>query len=177
MRKTDLLRNIASLAKTEKFKRTVLILGALFYIAVIFIAFKPEPFLRFGYWGVFVFNLFGPGTILVPSLSRHMNIFLLSVAGSAGMALNDSVGWLVGRSGDVILPRSKKVEKVEAQIHKWGPYALFFWALIPFPFDFIAMIAGYLEFPYRKFVLPVFIARVIRFLLLGSGIVAIWGKA
>jgi len=101
-----ILKRITKLFQTKKFKKIVLILGALFYIAVIFIAFKPEPFLRFGYLGVFVFNLFGPGTILIPSLSRHMDVFLLSIVGSAGMVLNDSVGWLVGRSGDVILPRS-----------------------------------------------------------------------
>jgi membrane protein YqaA with SNARE-associated domain len=170
------MSKLAKLFESKVFKKTVLVLGAIFYIFTILIVFNPDPFLKFGYLGVFVFNLFGPGTVLIPMLSRHMNVFWISILGSAGMALNDSVGWLVGKSGDVILPRSKRVEKFEKSIQKWGSYALFGWALIPFPYDFIAMVAGYLEIPYRKFVLPVFLARVIRFALLGSGVVAIWGK-
>ena|SRR3989344_1815907 len=170
------MNKLTKLLESKVFKKTILVLGATFYIFTIFIVFNPEPFLKFGYLGVFVFNLFGPGTVLIPMLSRHMNVLWISIVGSAGMVLNDSVGWLVGKSGDVILPRSKRVEKFEESIQKWGSYALFGWALIPFPYDFIAMIAGYLEIPYKKFVLPVFLARVIRFALLGLGVVAIWGK-
>jgi membrane protein YqaA with SNARE-associated domain len=169
--------NLSKVFQTKVAKKIILTLGVLFYIATIVIALNPESFLKYGYIGVFVFNLFGPGTVLIPLLSRHMDIFLISIASAAGMAINDSVAWLVGKSGDVILPRSKKVEKAEKQIQKWGSFALFGWALIPFPYDFIAMIAGYLELSYKKFVFPVFLARFVRFVLLGSGIVAIWGKA
>lgn len=72
------------------------------------------------------------------------------------VAFNDSVSWLIGRSGDVVIPRSKKVEKIEKTINRFGSVALFFWSLIPIPYDIIGFIAGYLEFPYRNFITPHF---------------------
>ena len=143
--------------RSPKFKKLTLILGVLFFILTFFISFNPGPFLKFGYLGVFVFNLFGPGTLLFPSLVKHMNLIGLAIATTSGMALNDSVSWLVGRSGDVV--------------HKYGSVALFFWSLIPFPYDLIGLIAGYLEFSYKRFLIPTFLGRFIRFILLGLGIV------
>lgn len=93
------------------------------------------------------------------------------------MALNDSVSWLAGKNGDIVLKRGQKIMKIEVKIKQFGPWAVFFWALIPFPFDLIAVIAGYLQISYTRFLIPMFFGRLIRFLLMGSGIVAIWGKA
>jgi len=169
-------RKLVNLFKSEKFKKAILVLGGLFYALTIIIVFNPDPFIKYGYFGVFVFNIFGPGTILVPTLSRYMNVIGVSVVGALGMALNDSVGWMVGRSGDVVIPRSKGVKKLEKKLHKWGSWMLFLLALIPFPYDIVAIIAGYLEFSYRSFVIPVFLARTIRFMLLGFGVVAVWGR-
>ena len=162
---------IADFFKSKQFKKLTLILGAIFFILTFFISFNPKPFLQFGYLGVFFFNLFGPGTILFPSLLKHMNLTGLALATTAGMALNDSVSWLIGKSGDVIVKRSKKIERIEKSIEKYGAYALFFWSLIPFPYDLVGLAAGYLEFPYRKFLFATFLGRFIRFILLGMGIV------
>ena len=162
---------LTKLMRSPKFKKLTLILGVLFFILTFFISFNPGPFLKFGYLGVFVFNLFCPGTLLFPSLVKHMNFIGLAIATTSGMALNDSVSWLVGRSGDVVLPRSKRIERIERSIHKYGSVALFFWSLIPFPYDLIGLIAGYLEFSYKRFLIPTFLGRFIRFILLGLGIV------
>ena len=167
---------LANLLQSKKFKKVTLILGVIFFVLTIIISFDPQPFLRFGYLGIFVFNLFGPETLLFPSLARHMNILGLAFATALGMAINDSVSWLVGRSGDVIMPRSNKVKRIEGTIHKFGSVALFFWSLIPIPYDIIGLIAGYLEFPYKSFILPTFLGKFVRFILLGSGIVALFGR-
>jgi len=132
--------------------------------------------LRFGYLGIFVFNLFGPGIFLVPAASRHFAVLGVALATALGMAINDSVSWLAGRNGDVVLPRGRRVEQAEGYIKKYGPWALFFWALIPFPYDFIALMAGYLKMPFWRFLIPTFLGRLFRFLGLGSGTVAFWGK-
>lgn len=169
-------KNLAKIFQSESFKKASLILGLAFLVLTLFISFDPKPFLRFGYVGIFVFNLFGPGTILVPSLSRYMNIVGLAGVTALGMAFNDSVSWLVGRSGDVILPRSRKILKVERAIHRFGPFALFFLSLAPIPYDFIGLIAGYLEFSYKSFLIPTFLGKFVRFILLGMGTVAIFGR-
>jgi len=162
--------------QSKPFKVFTLVLAVIFYLLAFVIAFAPEPFLRFGYPGIFVFNLFGPGTFLVPAASRFLSVGGVALVTALGMAINDSVSWLAGKNGDVIFPRGRRVERLEGQIKKYGPWALFFWAIIPFPFDLIAVIAGYLQINYVRFLIPMFFGRLIRFLLMGSGIVAIWGK-
>ncbi len=162
--------------QSKPFKVFTLVLAVIFYILAFVIAFAPEPFLRFGYLGIFVFNLFGPGTFLVPVASRHFAVIGVALATALGMAINDSVSWLAGKNGDVVFPRGRRVERIEGNIKKFGPWALFFWALIPFPYDFIAIIAGYLKMPFWWFLVPTFLGRLLRFLGLGSGTVAIFGK-
>lgn len=141
------------------------------------ISLDPKPFLKFGYVGIFVFNLFGPGTILIPTLARHMNVVAVSVVGAVAMGLNDSVSWVIGKSGDIVIPRSKKVERLEKRIHKYGPWSFFFLSMIPIPYDLIGFVAGYLEFNYKAFVIPTILGRMLRFILLGSGVVWFFGKA
>ncbi len=167
---------LAKLFQSESSKKIILVLGLLFLILTIFISLDPTPFLKFSYLGVFAFNLFGPGTLLVPSLSRYMNIPLLAFATALGMLLNDSVSWLVGRSSDIVISRPRKFQKIEKTLHKFGPFALFFWSLIPIPYDLIGLIAGYLEFSYKSFVIPTFLGKFVRFLLLGYGTIFVLGR-
>lgn len=167
---------LAKLFQSNRSKKIIFILGIIFLVLTLFISLDPRPFLRFGYIGVFIFNLFGAGTLLVIPLARHMNIVGLAFASALGMAFNDSVSWLVGRSGDAVIPRSKKVEGIEKSIHRFGSVALFFWSLIPIPYDIIGFIAGYLEFPYKSFIIPTFLGKFVRFILLGSGVVAFFGR-
>ena len=161
---------------SQTFKAFTLVFAVVFYLLAFIVAFKPEPFLQFGYWGIFAFNLVGPGTFLIPVASRHFMVLGVALATSLGMAINDSVSWLAGKNGDIVFPRGKRVARIEAAIKKYGPFALFFWAIIPFPYDFIAVIAGYLKLPFKRFLIPTFLGRLLRFILMGFGIVAIWGK-
>ncbi|MDZ4228787.1 MAG: VTT domain-containing protein [Patescibacteria group bacterium] len=162
--------------QSKPFKVFTLILAGIFYLLAFVVMLDPSPFLKFGYWGIFVFNLFGPGTFLVPTASRHLAVVGVALATTLGMTINDSVSWLAGKNGDIIFKRGRRVERIEKYIKQYGPWALFFWALIPFPYDFIAVIAGYLKMPFWRFLIPTFFGRLFRFLGLGSGTVAIWGK-
>lgn len=162
---------------SKPFKLFTLILAVVFYLLAFVIVFTPEPFLRFGLLGIFVYNLVGPGTFLVPTAARFFPVVAVALVTALGMAINDSVSWLAGRNGDIVLPRGKRVKKAEEYIKKYGPWAMFVWAFIPFPYDFVAVISGYLELPFVYFALPTFFGRFLRFLALGSGAVAIWGKS
>lgn len=158
------------------FKKITVVAGVVFFVATILIFIDPQPFVRLGYFGVFVFNVVGPGTLLVPSLAQHMNIFGLAFASALGMAVNDSVSWLVGRNGDVVIPRGDRVRKIEGTLQRYGPFGLFFWSLIPFPYDLIGLIAGYMEFKYIVFFLPTFLGKFFRIILIGSGVIAVLGR-
>lgn len=161
--------HLGRIAGTKNFKKVILALGIAFSILSVFIVVKPEPFLKFGYLGVFAFNLFGPGTLLIPTLSQTMILPLLAFATALGMAINDSVSWLVGSRGDVIIPRTARIQKVEIIVRKYGVFGLFFTSLLPLPYDFIGLIAGYLKLPYRLFLIPTFLGRLSRMVLIGMG--------
>ena len=82
---------------------------------------------------------------------------------------------MAGKNGDVVFKRGKRVERFERYIKKYGPWAMLVWSFIPFPYDFVAIISGYVGLPYAYFALPTFLGRFLRFLVLGSGAVAIFG--
>ncbi len=167
---------LVKIFQSKTFKKVTLILGILFLVLTGLISFKPDPFLRFGYLGVFVFNLFGAGTILVFSLARHMNILGLAFFTALGMAFNDSVAWLIGNSGETIIPRSKKTQRIESTVQRYGIFALFVWSLLPIPYDIIGLVAGYLGVSYKRYIIPTFLGKFIRMILIGLGMVLYFGK-
>ncbi|MFA6250297.1 MAG: VTT domain-containing protein [Candidatus Shapirobacteria bacterium] len=165
-----------NIVKSMIFKRVMVVTGIALLIGSVFIAIKPEPFLKLGYAGVFFFNLLsGPGMFLLPTLAMRMNIFGLAFFSALGMALNDSVGWIVGSSGEGIIPASEKVQKISKSIQRFGPGALLVWSLIPFPYDLVGILAGYLKIPYWKYIIPTFLGKFIRFILISGGVVTFFG--
>lgn len=162
--------------QSKGFKKVTLVLGVLFLILTGLVSFKPEPLLRFGFLGVFIFNLFGAGTLLVFSLARHMNIFGLAFFTALGMTFNDSVAWIIGNSGETIIPKSKKTQQIENAVQKYGVFALFVWSLLPIPYDIIGLAAGYLGISYKRYLIFSFLGKFIRVILIGLGVVSYFGK-
>lgn len=164
---------IAAFIASKRFKRILFYTGLAFIVLTFILALNPAPFLRYGYAGVFVFALFGPASLLVPVLARYMNVPALAVVTASGMAINDSVSWYVGSLGAFVLPPSTTVLRLEKSLRSYGKFALFFWALIPFPFDIVGLIAGYSGFSFAGFIVPIFLGRLLRFLLLGYGVLGL----
>lgn len=164
-------KKLLGVIQSRNFKLIMFILSSLFLLFTIFLAFRPEPFLKFGYLGVFVFNIFSSGLFLMPSLIGKMNLFMLSLVCAFGMSINESINWIMGTSSNIILKESSFEKKIETLVRKYETSAIFFLALIPFPFDVVGIIAGRLNITYPRFITPIFFARVIRFLLFGLFII------
>lgn len=163
---------------TKKAKRVTgivkIILGAIIMSLGFVIALKPDPFLQFGYAGVFMFNaLSGPGMLLLPTLSLTMNGFWLAAVSAIGMAVNDSVSWWVGTTTENLIDRGKKLEKIGKTLERYGMVGLFFWSLLPFPYDLVGLAAGYLGIPYWKYIIPTFLGKFVRFWLICIGVVQV----
>ena len=88
------------------------------------------------------------------------------------MAINDSIAWIIGNSGKAVVDRPVKLKKIEHSIEKYGIFAIFFWSLIPFPYDIIGLVAGYLGLSYVRYIIPTFLGKFIRFTLIGLGILS-----
>lgn len=169
-----LKERIVKFLQTKTFKKITFFLGIFFIALTIVISFNPEFFIQFGYLGVFGFNLFGgSGMFLIPSLARYMDIVGLALATGLGMAFNDSVAWIIGNSGVVMVPKNKKIKGIEHTVRKYGVYALFIWSFIPFPYDLVGLIAGYLGISYPAYIIPTFLGKFIRSILLGLGVLSL----
>lgn len=166
----NLQKNLVKVVKSRTFKTITIVLGLILFIITGFLAIDPTPFIKFGYIGVFIYCLFGLGTLIVPLLAASMNIYLLATVAALGNAFNDSVSYLIGKSAEDLISKHKRTPGIKKNIEKFGMYYLFLLSLIPFPYDFIGVIVGYLEYPYRKFLLATFLGKVVRFILIGWGI-------
>lgn len=169
-------QTLISILRSKKAKRITFILGLVLLLVSSVSFYDPKPFLRLGYFGIFVFSFLGSGSLLVASLAGKMDLLTLSLVATLGMALNDTISWFIGRSGEEVIPPSTKLKKIERIVHKYGFYGLFFFAVIPFPYDFIGLIAGYLGFSFSKFFIPTFLGKFIKVILLGFGAVKILGS-
>ncbi|MCX6783667.1 MAG: VTT domain-containing protein [candidate division WWE3 bacterium] len=159
---------LSRIFNTKQFKIATAVVALCFWAATPFIYLHPKNFLKLGYLGIFAFNLFGGvGTVIAPALARHSNILLLALATAFGMSLNDSVAYLIGLGGEVILPHTQRADRIFSIIKRYGMIGLFCWSLIPLPYDIIGLIAGYVEFPYRRFWVATFLGKFVRFMIIG----------
>lgn len=165
---------IVQFFQTKIFKRITFFVGIVLLLVTGYIAISPEPFLKFGYPGVFVMCVLGGSSLLLIPLASYFNIYLLAFAGASGMAINDSIAWMIGNSGKAIVDRPAKLKKIEHTISKYGSFAIFFWSLVPFPYDLIGFVAGYLGLSYTRYIIPTFLGKFIRFTFIGLGILSIF---
>ena len=152
---------------TDLANRLLFIVGVIFVILTIFIAFDPTHFIQYGYLGVFVFNLFGPGTLLIPLVADHFNLVVLALVSAVGMSLNDSVVYVIGRSGQSVVRPGRRSDRVRDWVTKYGRLGLFSFSLLPLPIDIVGGTVGYLSLPYSYFIVPTLAGKFLRFLAIG----------
>ncbi|MEO0070111.1 MAG: VTT domain-containing protein, partial [candidate division WOR-3 bacterium] len=131
---------------------------------------------HYGYIGAFLISLFGNGSIFLPATvlpiltSLSLTFFpvtgilgpvFIAIAGGAGAALGETVGYTLGYSGRKIIIKKKTYTRFELWVRRWGAITIFVFSFVPFFFDFVGLAAGALHFPLWKFILISFIGRTI----------------
>jgi len=159
---------IYHLSTSKLVHQLIFLLYLLSVVALMFISVNPQPFLQYGYFGVFAFNLIGPGTVLIPILAPTTNILILAIISALGMQLNDSVSWVVGRNGQVVFPTSVKRFRLVHWVGKSSPLVMFILSIIPFPYDVIGLVAGYMNMSFAKFFIPALFGKITRFLIIAA---------
>lgn len=101
-------QKVIEVLHSKLFKKATVIIGSALAIGSILISVNPALFLKTGYAGVFLYGALGPVTMIIPAMSQHYNLYLLSAAASAGVVVNDVLAYIVGRNADVFIPKSKK---------------------------------------------------------------------
>jgi membrane protein YqaA with SNARE-associated domain len=125
--------------------------------------------LKTGYFGVFAYGVLGPVTFIIPVMSQHLNLYILSLVAAFGVVINDTLAYAVGRNADVFVQKNKKVLLLEKWVNRYGIFALLVISVLPIPYDFVGLIVGYLDLSYSKYALPLFIGKFVRFALVGMG--------
>jgi uncharacterized membrane protein YdjX (TVP38/TMEM64 family) len=136
----------------------------------------------YGYPGIFLFSILANATIIIPmpgvlftsAMGAIFNPWWVALAAGSGAAIGELSGYLAGLSGRELIARNKTSDRVEYWVKRYGGLAIFLLALIPNPlFDMAGITAGALKMPIQKFLLFLWLGKVLKmliFALLGSSI-------
>jgi membrane protein YqaA with SNARE-associated domain len=140
----------------------------------------PEPlnalwqlFLPYRYFGVFAISFIGTASIIIPipytlvilelgfSGGNFWDPILLTIAGGAGSALGEMVGYGLGYFGRKIVSaqRQRKMEYLVKILDRYGPLAIFLFALTPLPDDLLYIPLGLMRYKFYKAFIPTIIGK------------------
>lgn len=151
-------------------------------ISVLIIYFRDDlaKLASYGYFGIFLINLLGSATIVIPApviLSALVggsvyNPILVGLVVALGATIGELTGFIAGIGGQVAMTDHKHFKRVEKWMEKSGFVTLLVLALIPNPlFDLAGIFAGATNYGVKKFLLATFLGKSLKFLivaLLGS---------
>jgi len=152
-------------------------------IALFFYGRNPEVVTElksYGYLGAFLISLIGNATVLLPGIvlpilsglgivlcpaAGLVGPVIVGLAGGAGAAIGEIVGYMAGYGGRGIVEDTKLYERLTNWVRQWGAVAIFIFALVPLFFDLIGLAAGALRFPLWKFILVCWLGRTLLYVV------------
>lgn len=173
---------VLTLRFVERYRRwmpLILLTVALGLAALaVFLRSYVSPLKLAGYPGVFLLNLLGavsmvlpvPGLISVCGLSSVLDPFVLGALAGAGESLGEWSGYAVGYGGDTIFERFGYYRRLRPRVQGWmekrGTLVLFLASIIPNPFfDLVGIAAGSVHFPFRRFMVIIIAGKVLKGLM------------
>ncbi|MES2821691.1 MAG: YqaA family protein [Pseudomonadota bacterium] len=135
----------------------------------------------FGYLGLFMAALAAATLLPMQSeallvgllLSEHYAVWALLVVATTGNVLGSAVNWLLGRSIEQLrhkawFPASEgQLQKAQHIYRRYGRWSLLL-SWVPIIGDPITLIAGLMREPFWRFLLIVFLAKAVRYLLIAG---------
>jgi membrane protein YqaA with SNARE-associated domain len=136
--------------------------------------------LQFGYLGVFIISFIGsvsvvfpiPYTIVIYIMGTFLDPFFVAVSGGLGSALGEFSGYTLGYYGRTIVSeeRRKKMDYMLKVFDRYGPAAIFLFALTPLPDDLLFIPLGVMRYPFWKAFIPALFGKTLMtFILAYSG--------
>lgn len=124
----------------------------------------------YGYFGIFLISLIGalsiffpiPYTVVIFTLGGLFDPFLIAVAAGLGSAIGEFSGYLLGFYGrKVISPeRRRKMEFMLKVFDRFGPLAIFLFALTPLPDDILFIPLGIMHYSFLRAFIPALIGKM-----------------
>ena len=141
-------------------------------LALILIEFGEllESLGNWGYVGVAAVEFGNSAMVAIPtpsylytfSMGAILNPFVVGIIGGTFATLGEFIGYYLGRRGSAILPDGPRIERFKAWTSRWGTVTLFWFALLPVPFDIAGIWAGAAHYPLVRFTPPVLLGKSIK---------------
>jgi len=128
---------------------------------------------KWGYIGIFITSLLGAASLFIFPLPTStlpfvfggvLNPFLVGIFAACGATIGEVTSYIMGLGSKELLEKkySKKLEKVRETFERYGS---FYWIIItvltPLPTDVAGIFCGMIKYDLRKFLLGVFIGKLI----------------
>jgi membrane protein YqaA with SNARE-associated domain len=126
---------------------------------------------QYGYLGIFLISLFGAISIFVP-IPYPVVIFILgglqtfdplliAIAAGVGSAIGEFSGYLIGVGGRKVISDKykKKVDFLTKLFRKYGPAAIFVFALTPLPDDLLFIPLGVMRYSILRAFVPALLGK------------------
>lgn len=163
-------KTAAKIVKSTFFKRIFLVLGIIFIILTYFISVTPDSFLIYGYFGVFLYNIFASSILIMPILLERMDLGWVVFFSALGNIPNTSINYLVGSTSKRLFSNNAFLQLLKKWMVKYGLIVVYIIAIIPLPIDINGLMAGYVGIPYKQYIVVNFLGRVTSFLLAALGV-------
>lgn len=127
----------------------------------------------YGYVGIFLINLIGSATILIPTPAivatfiggSIYNPLLVGIFSGIGASIGETTGYMAGYGGSVLIKENNNFKRVEKWMNINGFLTIFILACIPNPiFDLTGIFAGATKYSFKKYFLAVTLGKVLRFI-------------
>ena len=157
------------------------VLAAVIAISVFIYSIRDqvETLQTLGYPGIFIINVIGSATIVLPapglafvfaasalkSSSGELvfNWFWVGVAAGIGATLGELSGYGAGFSGQAIAEKTGLYQRLHTLTDRYGTLTIIVLAIQPLPiFDLAGVAAGTLKMPLTKFLLATLIGKLIK---------------
>lgn len=125
---------------------------------------------NWGYVGVAAVEFGNSAMLAIPTpsyaytfaMGSILNPIIVGIIGGMFAMLGELIGYYLGHRGSVILPQSPRVERFKRWTGRWGAVVLFWFAILPVPFDVAGIWAGAAHYPLIKFVPVVALGKTIK---------------
>ena len=135
---------------------------------------------QFGYFGVFIISFIGsvsvifpiPYTVVIFLLGSTLDPFFVAISGGLGAALGELSGYALGYYGRAVVnkERQRKMGYMVKVFDRYGPAAIFLFALTPLPDDLLFIPLGVMRYPFWKAFIPSLFGKILMtFVLAYSG--------
>jgi membrane protein YqaA with SNARE-associated domain len=128
--------------------------------------------LEYGYLGIFAISLIGalsiffplPYTVVIFWLGGReaFDPFLIAIVAGIGSAVGEFSGYLLGFYGRRVIgtKRRKKMEFIVKVFDRFGPFAIFLFALTPLPDDLLFIPLGVMQYSISRALIPALIGKI-----------------